>query len=423
MKKIRKRDISVFSALAMLLLITSCNTVTKPNEEEKETEKASVTVVADTFKEQIEALKAEKFDNISFDNLKTYSFPDVSKITTYKVKEYEFGNGLSSEQFFENFVTYCNYLEPGKHTREELAEKTIIMGKFGDSDSNYNYNQFKELNQSGDLRIDYIELEIPNLYFAYFGHGPYWYIDDKLLNLYKSDAENPPRSPMSVSLIDDSHPIVFYTEDMSCTDTYHLIDGDISIADAAKKANELMANMAEQCDDDMTERIVCAVKVVDIGDGCFAYDFTTTPVVNGIKYAYADSRSDAGSFSFSEEGGDHAGSGDSAVMIESGKLHSFINAGGWKEKTPIDDYESIVTLKAAAENAVKMLSGEMKFKAKSVTLVYDLKGGSDELVPSWRFVLENSLNQKEYYHVYVNAITGEARVRAIQEVNSGYEYD
>ncbi len=58
-----------------------------------------------------------------------------------------------------------------------------------------------------------------------------------------------------------------------------------------------------------------------------------------------------------------------------------------------------------------------------MTLVYDLKGGSDELVPSWRFVLENSLNQKEYYHVYVNAITGEARVRAIQEVNSGYEYD
>lgn len=70
-----------------------------------------------------------------------------------------------------------------------------------------------------------------------------------------------------------------------------------------------------------------------------------------------------------------------------------------------------------------MLSGEMNFKAKSVTLVYDIKGGSDDLVPCWRFVLENSPNREKYYHVYVNAITGEARVKAIQEVSSGYEYD
>lgn len=410
----------------MLLLFSGCesdNTLTESDTEENEIKKTSISVVRDTFNEEIEALRTEKFDNISFENLKTYSFPNVSEITTYKVSRYESGNGLSSEQFFENFVTYCDYFAPGKFSKEEIAEEAIVLTNSG-WDIQYNYNQFQELNKDDDLRIEHISLEISDLYLAYFGHGPYWYIDDTLINRYKSDAETPPRSPMSVDMIDDDHPIIYYTEDMDSVDVYPLADGELSIADAAKKANALLAKMAEQCDDDMYERSVCAVKVVDIGEGCFGYYFTVTPIVDRIRYAFADTRSDdGGGYFFTEQYGCGSGSGDYAVMIESGKLHSFTNSGGWKEKTPIDVHDSIVPLKTAAENAAKILSGEMNFKAKSVTLVYDLKGDSDDLVPCWRFVLENSLSREKYYHVYVNAITGEARVKAIQAVSSGYEYD
>lgn len=387
-------------------------------------ELSPISVVRDTFNEEIEALRTEKFDNISFENLKTYSFPDVGEITTYRITRYESGNGLSSEQFFENFVTYCNYFAPGKLSKEEIAKETIVLGDFESGDFYYNYNQFRELDQADDLRIEYISLEISDLYLAYLGHGPYWYIDDTLINRYKSNAETPPRSPMSVDMIDDDHPIIYYTEDTDSVDVYPLADGELSIADAAKKANAIMAEMAEQCDDDMVERGVCAVKVVDIGEGCFGYYFTVTPIVDGIRYAFADTRSDdGGGYFFTEQYGYGSGSGDYAVMIESGKLHSFTNSGGWKEKTPIDVHDSIVPLKTAAVNAAKLLSGEMNFKAKSVTLVYDLKGDGSDLVPCWRFVLENSLNREKYYHVYVNAITGEARVKAIQAVSSGYEYD
>lgn len=423
MRNTRKKAIATLSAVAMLLLFPGCessNILTESDTEENKIEKTSISVVRDTFDEEIEALRTEKFDNISFENLKTYSFPDVSEITTYKITRYEFGNDLSSEQFFENFVTYCNYFEPGKLSKEEIAEETIVLGDFESGESYYNYNQFRELDQADDLKIEYISLEISNLYLAYFGHGPYWYISDALKNRYKNDG----RSPMSVNMIDDSHPIVSYTENTDSADVYPLVDGEISIADAAKKVNSLLAELAEQCDDDMYERSVCAVKVVDIGEGCFGYDFTVTPVVNGIKYSFSDTRSDdGGSYFFTEQDGYGSGSGDHSFMIESGKLCSFTNSGGWKKKTPIDVHDSIVPLRTAAENAAKLLSGEMNFKAKSVTLVYDLKGDSDDLVPCWRFVLENSLNREKYYHVYVNAITGEARVKAIQEVCSGYEYD
>lgn len=423
LKNIRNKATAVLSAIALLMLFSGCESgKTSSKSDTEEYEKISISVVRDTFDEEVEALRSEKFDNISFENLKTYSFPDVSEITTYKVTRYESGNGLSSEQFFENFVTYCNYFAPGKLSKEEIAEEAIVLTNLG-WENQYNYDQFQTLDQDDDLRIEYMSLELSDLYLAYFGQGPYWYIDDALINRYKSNAETPPRSPMVVDMIDDNHPIVYYTENTDSTDAYPLVDGEISIADAAKKANALLAEMAEQCGDDMVERVVCAVKVVDIGEGCFGYYFTTTPVVDGIKYAFSDTRGGEGAHFSSEEGGDQSGSGDHAIMIESGKLHSLTNSGGWKGKTPVDVRDSIVPLKTAAENAAKMLSGEMRFKAKSVTLVYDLKGGSDDLVPCWRFVLENALNHEKYYHVYVNAITGEARVKAIQEVSSGYEYD
>lgn len=384
-------------------------------------ERTSVSTVRDTFDEEIEALRAEKFDNISFENLKTYSFPDVSEITAYKVTRYEDGNDLSPEQFFENFITYYNYFGGGELSEAELAEEVTVVVK--GEDEHCNYNQFQELNKDGELTIVHISLEVSDIYLAYFGRGPYWYIDDALTERHTSENGTAPRSPMKVSV---DTPIVYYTEDMSCTDVYQLIDGEISIADAVEKVNAILAEIAEQCDDNMCERIVCAVKVLDMGDGYYGYEFTTTPVVDNIRYAYADTRSDAGGYYFyAEEGhlGNGAGSGDYATVLTSEKLHTLTNSGGWKEITPVDVYDSIVPLKTAAENAATLLSGEMNFKAKSVTLVYDLKGDSDDLVPCWRFVLENSLNREQYYHVYVNAITSEARVKAIQKVSSGYDYD
>ncbi len=186
----------------------------------------------------------------------------------------------------------------------------------------------------------------------------------------------------------------------------------------------MLANIVKQCDDGEVTPEACAVKVVDMGDGSYAFIFTTTRVVDGIKYAFADMRGDVGSVGYflDEDDGDGCGVWDQAEMIKSDNLAMYKVSGGWKERTPVDVHTSIVPLKTAAENAAKLLSGEMKFKAKSVSLVYDVKGGTDDLVPCWRFVLENS-NPEKYYHVYVNAIDGTARVKAVQEVNWGQQFD
>lgn len=422
MKNKPKKIIALLCVALTISLFTGCESsdIDIGKSEISTIEKSPIKTVRDTFGEEIISLKSEKFDNISFEDLNTYSFPDIDTLTAYRITRSEDGNGLAPEQFFENFVKYCDYFAPGKFTKEEIAEKVIIQGDFHmDDDRDANYNEFKEINKDGGHIIGYAQLETPEIYLGYFGDGPYWYIGDNLKKHYNISEG----SPMRVDIFSEEHHIVYYTENIESEKTYPLADGEISIADAAKKANALFAEISALCGDNMLERVVCGVCVVEMGGGKYGYYFTTTPIIDGVKYAFSDMRSgDGGAHSFSEESLG-SGSWDHAYMIESDKICSFTNASAWKEKTPIETYDSIVTLKTAVKNASVMLSGHMRYKAKSVTLVYDIKGIEDELVPCWRFVLENSADRQQYYHVYVNAITGEARVKAIQEVKSGYEYD
>lgn len=417
--KLKKLTALLCAALA-LSLFTGCDGKNNNigDSEISTIEKTPIKTVKQTFGDEIDSLKADKFDNISFEDLNTYSFPDIDKITTYRITEYGNGNDLSPERFFDNFVKYCGYFAPSRFSEDEIAEKIVVQGDYK-SDHNLTYNEFKKMNENGGHIIGYAQLETPDIYLGYFGHGPYWYIGDDLKKRYNISEG----SPMKVNTFDEDHPIVYYTENMQSTKAYSLTDGEISIADAAEKANALIAEISALCGDNMLERVVCGVCVVEIGDGKYGYYFTTTPIIDGVKYAFSDTRSgDGGSHSYSEESRG-SGSWDHAYMIESGKICSLTNANGWKIQTPIKTYDTIVPIKTAAKNAGEMLSGQMRFKAKSVTLVYDIKGSGDELVPCWRFVLENSSDRQQYYHVYVNAITGEARVKAIQEVDSGYEYD
>lgn len=361
--------------------------------------------------------------------MKAYSFPNVNEITTYKIKEFEYGGGLSPEQLFDNFVAYCDYLEPGKHTREEIAEICWADGNFErdlNKDGYMSYNEFVEFNKNGEYSLSHICILNSELYLDYHGKtAPMWYNGGQMKKYLGDESDYFPTS-FGVLDYDKGRYSVDFTENMDSTDVYHLLDGDISIADAAKKANALLAEVAAAVDDGEFQREVYAVNVVDIGDGVFGYIFQITNVVDGIKFAYADARGGlcgGVGYVFSEEGAAGAESFDDLEMVRSDELWSFKTCNAWKERTPIETYDSIIPLSIAAEKASELLSAEMDFKALAVTLVYDIKGDGDELMPCWRFFLENTAKQEQGYHVYVNALTGEARVKCIQRSDYGYEYD
>lgn len=400
-----------------------------------EIEKVPIKVVHDTFNDEIEKLKTAKVGRISFENLKSFSFPDVTELTEYEIfKKDRTNSGLTPEQFFDKFVAYCEFFAPGKFTRDEIAEKAGLMGNFEQRQQTeeeeqeqiergwytwgcMTYNEFLENNTDGDLEIHYMALETSDFYFAYFGRFvPYIYNSDSAKTYLHNDE---PRSPLFSSHFDGG--IVYYTEDMNCTDAYHLVDGDISIADAAKKVNDYLAEVQALFDDGGHEFTAATVRVQDIGDGNYNYIFSVTPDVDGIKYAFYDMRSDSSSYTYND-GGFSPAQG-SAEMFKSDDIYSIMFDTFWDEKTPVETYDSIVPVDVAAEMAAKILASNMSFKAKSVSLVYEANSTTNELFPCWRFLLQNVANPEKYYQVYVNALTGNTWVKVIQEIYSGHEFD
>lgn len=194
---------STAAIIALLMAISGCNdsgkidceNVTSQGEKENiedSVERITVSEVKDTFDMEIQKLKSTKFDNISFENLNTYSFPDIEKITEYKLLNNEY-DGLPMEEFFDNFCKYCEYIAPGKFTRDEIAEKAHVLGDFAPTqDDSYNYNRCKELNDS-NLRISYMALETPDFYLAYFGRSaPFWYQSNAAKVLQGADNKKSP---------------------------------------------------------------------------------------------------------------------------------------------------------------------------------------------------------------------------------------
>lgn len=399
-----------------------------------EIEKVSIKVVHDTFDDEIKKLKTAKVGGISFENLKSFSFPDVTELTKYKIFTKDIHDrDLTPQQFFDKFVAYCEFFAPGKFTRDEIAEKAGLSGNFEQRELTeeerqaqdergwytwglMTYNEFLENNTDGDLEIHYMALETSDFYFAYFGSfvPGFYYSDSAKTYFHQDDIKSP-----FFSYIDGE--TVRYTEDVNCTDVYHLVDGDISIADAAKKVNDYLAEVQDMFDDGGHEFTVAAVRVRDIGDGNYGYIFSVTPDVDGVKYAFEDMRSGGGSFTY-DDGGLLPAAGK-AEMFKSDDIYSIFFDKFWDEKTPVETYDAIVPVDAAAELAAKILASNMSFKAKSVSLIYEANSTTEELFPCWRFLLQNTANPEKYYQVYVNALTGNPWVKIIQEVHSGHEFD
>lgn len=399
-----------------------------------EIEKVPIKVVHNTFDDEIKKLKAAKVGGISFENLKSYSFPDVTELTKYKIFIKDFPNpDITPEQFFDKFVTYCDFFAPGKFTREEIAEKAGLMGNFEQRQLTeeeeqeqiergwytwgcMTYNEFLENNTDGDLEIHYMALETSDFYFSYFGDFVPGIFFNNSAKTYRHIDD--PRSPFFSYFNGES---VFYTEDMNCTDAYHLVDGDVSIADAAKTVNDYLAEVQNLIDDGGHKLTAAAVRVEDIGNGNYNYYFSVTPDVDGIKFSFYDTRCKDIFATYGDSG--FALAGGKAEMFKSDDIYSMYFEALWDEETPVETYYSIVPVDTAAEMAAKILASNMSFNAESVTLIYEADSTTNELFPCWRFLLQNVANPEKYYQVYVNALTGNTWVKVIQEIYSGHEFD
>lgn len=100
--------------------------------------------------------------------------------------------------------------------------------------------------------------------------------------------------PLMRTMISNKCFSIDYITDMNCTDKYELIDGEVSIKDAAEFVNNYLQTMNFSPYELSARKKAVAVNVVNIGKGKYGYNFVVTPEYKNVLFDYPDMNRNAG---------------------------------------------------------------------------------------------------------------------------------
>lgn len=394
-----------------------------------------VTEVKETFDKEADKIKSRSFDNINFENA-YFSFPEASEVCALEYEKTKFT--WSPDEAYEYMCRRTDELLPGKYNDEEKAYE-IRFSDCGIIDHEKKYpescaslKQYKEMNLVTDRPSTllsnaecYVEVMDGILYGYDLGtlkkRGGY-----DLDTLESPDTGYGYKDDGRIDMFDVllAYPIVLRTDDLKSEETFHLVSGDISIAEAVNSANKCLSELELSPRELPYKMSVQSVIVLDIGDGCYAFCFATVQEYKNIQYDSAKlDRNTIGISTISNATNETQLAGH-AVMFEKDTLCRW--RGGNRtlrhDITETDSQTSVIPLEKAAELASNYLSWNMRFKAQSVSAVYkefsekdhfeytkpeDLENRKITVRPCWKFVLKPTTDPKKLFHVYVDMLTGE----------------
>ncbi len=401
-------------------------------------ELSPITVVRENFDEEADKIKSQTFDNCSFKNT-YFSFPEISEIYTLEYENHITESTQSADESYNYLCKRVDELFPGLFNDEEKAYEI----RFGDAEPVNkdsaegiyrwpNWKQYKEMNLITEHPIPmiankdcYIEL--------------YWGV---LRGYDQGDLAKLSGYKEVLDLFDpvSTFPIVYRTADLECEKTFHLVSGDISIADAVKSANKRLSELELSPGDLPFKPCVQSVNVIDIGNGCFAFCFTIVTEYKNVKFNAMEMDKTFYGVSTCYDDTNEIDVFGEARMCEADKITRYRMDSPFlhSDVKESERHDSVISLQKAAEITSDYLTAGMQFEALSVTAVY--KRFSDKkaeqypddqsyenrkitVKPCWRFVLKpTSGATNELYYVFVDMLTGKVYT-SIQLMESDVEYD
>lgn len=221
-----------------------------------------------------------------------------------------------------------------------------------------------------------------------------------------------------------AYPIVLRTDDLESEETFHLVSGDISIAEAVKSANKFLSDLEISPRELPYKPSVQSVIVLDIGDGCFAFCFAVVPEYKQIMYDCAKIDAHTNGISSISDTTNETRLAGHAVMYEKDKICR-CRLGDllfYYDVMETNSQTSVIPLEKAAELASNHLTWNMRFKAQGVSVVYKEISDKDHhqypdnkalenrkitVRPCWKFYLRPTIEPQKLFHVYVDMLTGD----------------
>ncbi len=440
-------------ALAVLLLSTGCagkGSLSLPTSENSavsggnlQTELIPITNVRNSFSEDANTLKSRTFDNINLADA-YFTFTQTDKVYTfdYKITDYD----ISPDDAYNYMCKRLDEFFPGMFSDEEKTSEIRF------------FNVIPNFNEKGQRTEEYPTLE---QYKALKGKNyPDVLSDHPTIGLRKSNdfslrvmngilreydnGDLARRSGFDREIISfnvlNEFSVVYRTENLESEKVFHLLSGDISIADAVKSAEKKLSELKLSERELPFEMRVQNVNVLDIGNNCYAFYFGIVPEYKGIKYNCVLPDDTVWGFSILYDNTKECDACGEAIMCEADKLcrYRFSHLSSTYDIIESGTADSIISLENAAEMVSEYMTAGMNFKALSVSAAYKpfSEIGIEEAVdndtyekraitvkPCWRFVLQPLTGGTDrLYYVFVDMLTGET-YNTVQSMESDIYYD
>ena len=363
-----------------------------------------ISEIRENFSQITDELRESEFVNLDFSKAE-FGFPEIDSISKLSLSV---PTGKSPRELYDFYCESLETLLPGVYSDE---------GKFDLMEFIYwNY----DTNERHNLTIDEYELinddeyEPPILFTdkKCFMQGLWgtveWFAADDL-NRWLGKEGSPLLSSLGDDLYykDEIHTVDYIPDPENCTDKYELINGEISVKDAAEFVNNFLETTVFSPYEQDAKTKLLAADVVDIGNGKYGYGFLTVYEYNNVLFDYPEMNevdrghlvpNDYDDRRYSYHTGD-------VSMIQTDKVFHFMVPVFGKSIEEVETYTSAITLRDAANIISEFFSNYMNFTVTRVEAVYLTYEQTS--VPCWKFTMRCS---GDVYNTFVDMQTGEVHL-------------
>lgn len=363
-----------------------------------------------TISEQIQSVQTTDYDNLTFVNELTVTVPNV----LYGLKLTKSPN-LPPEDCFAIFDSLFDKAYSDTYSDEDKKKLyRFISDDIPQKGSNYPYSypayyeHEKEI-LNGDISFTQLFIDTTEGYLAVCADGRV-----HAYNCGKTFKRDGLDRIVGMYFPSDYHEVIANYPDMNSgtTDCYTLLDGELSVHDAAMQAAQIVTDAHFGGGTDLRAS-VSQVKVIGLDKEVCGYSFSLTPSYEGVPFDAYEMENDG---RFIHNNGflgekEYELLPGNAFMLESGQLDIMIGFDNAFDVEILQEYDSVISFEDAVQIMSDAFSEHLQLTVSHADLMYVMYTTDQETQTRgvdavWKFTTENA-NDAMHYIIYVDAITGD----------------
>lgn len=365
------------------------------------------------LEKQVEAVKAAEYRNLHFTEDFAAKVPDADHVydLTITVQEQDF------QTVYEKFDRIFDREFGEKYTQED-KEKLYHVSIDG-AQNDYLFEETLLVHHydklmNGEEKLHSLYIDTDEEYLSMPKHSGFniWALNQCEIAEYVDPERD-------VHYYWSGAGTVFYDAvksylDFDSEDRYAILDAELSVKEAVEEAKKITPENGYAWET-VFEPDVYQLKVLDLSNGKYCFQFTMVPSYKGVAFEAFESPDDSLYRGYGRYGAhvqkSYPTSAD-ATMMEDGKFIQFLGGDGKVTVAENAEYDSVIPL----ENAVQMLSDAfgsgLNFSVSRAELIYfqhlvdELDNSVKNAFPVWKFRCHNSTDKLKYV-VFMNAVSGE----------------